>query len=139
MRYSAERSERAIRTLVGAVAVLAGLLLPWTFALAGDVTWATDANGNWHDPNNWSSAPALPGADSNVTIDRPSYDLTVIHSVGTHTINTLSCAENLTVSGGTLTISATSLITGNLAVSGGTINFNGPASVAGQRRSSRVR
>ena len=35
----------------------------------GQVLWTLDGNGAWENPDNWSSAPALPGASDEVVLD----------------------------------------------------------------------
>lgn len=87
----------------------------------------------WTNANNWSTN-TLPTAADDVTIDLPSA-ITVTLSSGTHSINSLTCAEGLTFSGGSLTIAAASTISGTFTLSGastvltgaGNLNLTGPS------------
>jgi hypothetical protein len=98
---------------------------------AGSVVWDGGGDGSsWDDPLNWSG-DELPGPDDDVVID-VSGDVTVVHSgaAGTTTINRLTCAEALTLSGGTLTIAGPSQIDGTFTLSGGTLDGTGDLTVA---------
>ncbi len=90
-----------------------------TSAHAAEVEWLVDSHGLWHQVSNWSSDPGLPGPTDNVTIDRPAADITVIHSLGTTAINDLSCNESLRLTGGSLTVSGTGLISGAFTIGPG--------------------
>jgi hypothetical protein len=74
------------------------------------------ATFSWHDGANWDP-DGVPGPLDDVTIDIPAA-ITVTYSTGSSIINSLTCAENLTLSGGTLTIAAASSISGTFTQSG---------------------
>ncbi len=102
--------------LVFAAAVLSAARLP----AATPVTWLLDTSGTWSTASNWSSSPALPGPSNDVFID-PSggTTITVTHSQGNDTVHSLQCDENMVLSGGSLTVSAASQVTGSLTVGAG--------------------
>ena len=90
-------------------------------AMLSAVSWDGGAGTlNWQDAANWSGN-VLPGASDDVTIDVPG-NITITHNSTTDTIKSLSCQENLVLSGGTLTINGTSTVNGNLTLSGATLN-----------------
>lgn len=95
------------------------------------VSWISDSSGNWSTTSNWSSFPLLPGLLDNVTIDRLLADPTVTHSSGTDTILSLICTEPLVVSGGTLDVTLTAVISSDFTLSstfssGGLMTVTGP-------------
>ncbi|MBL0921240.1 MAG: hypothetical protein IBJ10_03820, partial [Phycisphaerales bacterium] len=85
------------------------------------VAWNTNSNGNWATAANWSSNPALPGPLDDVTIDRPAAAVTVTLSNGDRTINSLSLAETIRFSGGTLAVTGAASVTGQMSMAGGTL------------------
>ena len=94
------------------------------------ITWDGGGDGSsWSDPLNWDT-DTLPGASDDAVIDDPG-SITVIHSTGTTAINSLTCKENLTFSGGSLTIAAASTIDGSLTISGGPLTVNGQSLTIG--------
>src|SRR5687768_15110817 len=70
---------------------------------AAAVSWI-DATGFWDVAANWGSNPALPGPADDVTISVAGLQ-TITHRNGTNTIQSLSSAENLAITGGLLTVS----------------------------------
>jgi hypothetical protein len=72
-----------------------------------------DSDGAWHRAENWSSAPLLPSAGDDITLDRPAASFTVSHERGASTVRGLVNAEVLRVAGG-------SSLTVSLATAGGT-------------------
>ncbi len=91
--------------------------------LAVPVIWNVDSDGFWQIPGNWS--PNLPGSADDVTIDRAAATITVTHSLGSDTINSLTCNEALVLSGGSLSINNAAQINSGFTINGGTVNFNG--------------
>jgi hypothetical protein len=101
----------------------------YSAAHAGTVTWDGDGDGSsWHDALNWSG-DALPGGADDVLIDIAG-TLTVTHSSGTTNISSLTCNEMLVLSGGTLAISGTSVIS-DYSQTGGTLGGTGDIEVTG--------
>ena len=92
----------------------------WTTGVSASVFWV-GADGDWNSPANWSTG-TLPGPTDDVLIDRPDLDLTVTISTGTNTIRSLTCAERLRMTGGSLAISQTSVITRNFILLAGTLS-----------------
>jgi hypothetical protein len=76
------------------------------------VSWDGGGDGvNWSDGLNWSTN-ALPTSADDVTINVVG-TITVTHASGNDTIRSLTCAENLSITGGNLTVT-----TGASSVSG---------------------
>ncbi|MBK6595666.1 MAG: hypothetical protein IPG23_24885 [Burkholderiales bacterium] len=93
-------------------------------------TWIGAAGGNWSAASNWSKG-SVPVAADNVFIGLPAGQAVTISS-GTVTVNSLTCACDLTVSGGaSLNLNGVSKISGNLTVAGGTLGGAGTLTVAG--------
>ena len=85
---------------------------------AATVTW-TGASGDWGAPANWSTG-ASPGPSDDVMIPAgPS--VTVTHSTGSDTVNSVVSYQQLTLSGGSLAISSTLQIDNSLNLSGGVL------------------
>jgi hypothetical protein len=97
--------------------------------LLSAVSWTGDGgDNNWDTPANWST-DSVPGAGDDVTID---VEANVVHSNDvTDSINSLTSTEPLTISGGTLSIAATSTIDNTLSLTGGTLTGTGNLSVSG--------
>ncbi len=93
-------------------------------AFASVVIWNVDSDGYWQDASNWSSNPNLPGSADDVTIDR-TVGITVTHSQGSDTIDSLTCNEALVISGGSLSISNAVQINSNFTINGGEVDFSG--------------
>ncbi len=138
-----------MRSSIGIVslAVIALVTIDAVPAGAADVTWVSDASGNWGTAANWSSDPDLPGATDRVTIDRSSVVTVTIDEgikFGTYVdAGGLFCENDLTVTGdptkslrltigylggwinGTLTLQNNR----ELLVNQGVFSVNGPANV----------
>ena len=83
-------------------------------------TWDGGAGTfSWHDANNWNP-DGVPQAADDVIIDVPG-TITVTFSTGTSTINSLTCQENLTFTGGTLILTTTAVMHGAATLNGGTL------------------
>src|SRR5271157_847894 len=72
--------------------------------------WANPASGNWDVASNWVNQ-ANP-ADHHVPIASDDAEInvsgiTVTHSAGTDTVQSVTSSSNLTLSGGTLTVTGT--------------------------------
>ena len=93
------------------------------YANAGIVLWI-GGDGGWQDVANWSSNPDLPGPLDDVIIARP-INVIVTHPTGDHTINSLVSCEALVISGGSLSFTSTSKITGSATLSNGSIGGGG--------------
>ena len=96
----------------------------------GPVSWDGGGDGiNWTDPLNWSGN-ALPGAADDVVISLPSSNPTIQLASGSQSIKSLSCAESLNITGGTLSIANASQISASLSFSGGAINGAGDLTIS---------
>ncbi len=94
-------------------------------------TWDGGAGTlSWHDANNWDP-DGVPGPADDVLIDVPAPTIAITYSTGTSTINSLTSQENLTLSGGTLNISAASAINAAFTLSGGTLGGSGTVTITG--------
>ncbi len=84
------------------------------------VYW-TGSNGDWDTGSNWSTG-TVPGVNDDVQINQSG--LTITHSTGTDSVNSITSSANLTLSGGMLNVSTTLQMTAgaDLTVQGGTLN-----------------
>ena len=80
---------------------------------------------NWSDPLNWSSG-ALPGASDGVTINLAGSQTIVFSStLGSRTVASLNGSDPLSITGGSLTVTGNSTLTGTLSMNGGSLNASG--------------
>jgi hypothetical protein len=90
---------------------------------AATVSWTSDSDGFWDEGANWDTGmPPQEGDD--VIINRPG-DITVTFRTGAADINSLTSDEAFVLSGGTLTLSANSVLNGPFTFSGGTLGGAG--------------
>ena len=82
------------------------------------VTWV-GGSGDWNTATNWSTA-SLPGTNDDVVIGVGA-SITVTHSSGTHTVNSVQSQQAFVLSGGSLTVSNTFLASNTFTLSGGTL------------------
>ena len=97
--------------------------------LLSAVSWTGGGgDNNWDTAANWST-DSVPGSGDDVTI---SIAANVVHSDNDDdSINSLTSAEPLTLSGGTLSIASTSTINSTLSLTGGTLTGAGDVTVSG--------
>jgi hypothetical protein len=94
------------------------------------VRWDGGGDGaSWDDPFNWDS-DFVPTPDQRVIIDVPG-NVAVTHSRNTTVIRSLHSAEALVLSGGTLQILETSVLSSTFTQSGGTLDGTGTLTVSG--------
>jgi hypothetical protein len=94
------------------------------------VAWDGGGDGtSWTDAANWSE-DLLPELDDDVTIDVAGSP-TITLSSGTQSIRSLVSNANLTLSGGSLQVSAASQVNGNVSLSGGALAGTGDFTVSG--------
>lgn len=115
------RSLAKLRLPSAAFLLLAVIQNVW----AEDVSWITDADGNWNLETNWSSG-SLPAAADNVTIDRPG-DITVTVNERAVSILGLTSPDSLNISGQRFTVTGPASITGALELNGTTLTASGAA------------
>jgi hypothetical protein len=106
--------------------ILAATLLFAVTVSPATVTWDGDAGDFiWHNPANWSG-DAVPRADDDAVIDVPG-EVTIVSGMNV-SIQSLSCQNNLSLTGGTFGVTAgSSVIEGNFSTEGGpTLSATGP-------------
>ena len=89
-----------------------------TAALSETVTWNVDADGQWHEGGNWSTGLA-PGPSDEVVIDRAAGVYTITVSTGAQYAGSISCAENLVITGGSLTVATSVQVSGLFTLEAG--------------------
>ena len=85
---------------------------------AGTVSWVGQS-GDWSVATNWSTG-SLPGPSDDVVIPTGS-SITVTHSTGSDTVNSIVCHQSFTLSGGSLSVANTFQTDHLLNLSGGTL------------------
>ncbi len=93
------------------------------------VSWTSHVSGFWDVASNWSTG-AAPAQDDDVLIDVPE-NITVTFRTATSIINSLRSTRALVLSGGSLSIAATSSITNAFTLSGGELTGSGILRVGG--------
>jgi VCBS repeat-containing protein len=108
-----------------------GLLAFEDRVVPATVRWVAGAGGNWNTAANWQDQSSLvnrvPGAGDDVVIPdiaAAGPDQTITFNTGSVTVNTITSAEKLAVSGGTLAV------TGALS-SAGTVSMSGTTTLRG--------
>src|SRR4051794_10160512 len=92
----------------------------------GPVFWINPGDGDWNDPESWSSG-TVPGPANDVIIGS-GVVVTYVNEGGS-TVQSLDCDGGLVIAGGSLGLSQTSSIA-DLTVSGGTLFANGGVTVS---------
>ena len=85
---------------------------------AATVTW-TGGSGDWNTATNWSTGE-LPGPGDDVVIGSGA-SITVTHSSGAHTVQSLASQQAFQLTGGALTVSNTVQVNNTFTLSGGTL------------------
>jgi hypothetical protein len=99
-----------------AIVLLIAIMMGATAGHTATIYWV-GGSGDWDTATNWSTG-ALPGPGDNVVIGSgPS--ITVTHSSGTHTVNSVTNQQAFVLSGGTLTVSNTFQTIETVTLSGG--------------------
>ena len=93
------------------------LMTAWA-AGAATVSWV-GGSGDWNTVTNWNTG-ALPGTNDDVVIGAGA-SITVTHSSGTHTVNSIQSQQAFVLSGGSLTVSNTVQVNNTFTFSGGTL------------------
>jgi hypothetical protein len=94
-------------------------------ASEGTIAWISDGNGDWSNPANWSD-DRVPGPDDNVIIDRLDQNPEITISSGDIRVNSIRSNERLRITGGSLTVADTSVLSERLIVQRGSITASGP-------------
>ena len=120
---SRERGRRRKRTLA----------IEWLEVrlMLSTVTWTGGAgDSNWDTAQNWSG-DAVPGPGDDVTIDLGANDFAVTHSANVmDAVNSLTSKAAIAITGGTLSLGATSTINA-VSVNSGTLCTNGDLTITG--------
>jgi hypothetical protein len=106
---------------------------PWVEVLEdrvvlSQVFWTNPAGGDWSVASNWSTGQ-LPGAGDDVVINTPG--ITITHSGGTDSVNSITSQDPIVLSGGTLSVAGNSTLS-SLTMTGGTLTGAGTVTVTGQ-------
>ncbi len=96
------------------------------------VTWINPVGGLWHVGSNWDTS-AAPGAGDDAVIPDVAGHVAITHSQGTNAIRSLTSAEAVILSGGSLELTAASTIQSALILdSGATLTGAGNLTVNGR-------
>ena len=85
--------------------------------LLATVNWISPTSGDWNVGSNWSTGQ-VPGTGDDVVINVSGASPTVTIDSGAQSVNSVTAADPLVVSGGSLTLAAASEIDGPLSLSG---------------------
>ncbi len=100
-------------------------------ATAATITWTGGAGTNsWHTAANWD-LNRVPGVGDDVVIPDMTPNVTVTHSTGSTSINSLTSEEAFTLSVSTLTIDAASNLNSSFSLSNSTLSGSGVVTVHG--------
>ena len=102
---------------------------PGTFT---SVAWTGGGGDNeWNDPANWSD-DQVPGAGEDVSINLPG-SFTIVYSsgAGDSTIHSLTGSDDLSITGGSLTVSTSSSLSGQLSIAGGSLTLGSNSAISG--------
>jgi hypothetical protein len=110
----AAQGTTSITATDGAVSGTASLTVPPPVT---SVTWTGQVSDSWQDAGNWSG-DQVPGPSHDVVIAGPA-GLVVTYTGATSSIHSLSCQNDLSLVGGSLTLGASSVIVGALTMSVG--------------------
>src|SRR5438874_2158171 len=97
--------------------------------LSNVVTWINPHGGDWGDAGNWSGG-SLPGVGDDAVINLTGETVTI--SGTDAAVNSLVSAAPIALTGGSLSVAATSSINAALAQSSGTLGGSGNLKVGGQ-------
>ncbi len=86
--------------------------------------WISTSSGNWNVASNWSTG-AVPTSSSVVIINVPGATPTITISSGTQSVLSLTAADPISITGGSLIVSASSTISGALSMTGGKVEATG--------------
>ncbi|MGO9922159.1 MAG: beta strand repeat-containing protein, partial [Isosphaeraceae bacterium] len=94
--------------------------------LLATVQWISTTGGNWDDAANWSTGQ-VPGTGDDVVIDVSGATPTItIDSTTQASVNSVECSDPLAIAGGSLSVAASSTISGGLAMTvGGSLTASG--------------
>jgi phage baseplate assembly protein gpV len=88
------------------------------------VSWISKTSGNWNLGSNWSTG-TVPGPGDDVVINVFGASPTVTISSNVESVHSITTDDPLDISGGGLTVAASSTISGGLAMTGGSLTAGG--------------
>src|SRR5207245_6022841 len=103
--------------------------------LPSQVQWINPNGGNWGTAANWSTG-SVPGSGDDAVINTAAAATITIQAGDVELVNSLMTAANdaLSLTGGALTVNASSTLSGPLAMTGGSLTVAANASLAGRVR-----
>ncbi len=99
--------------------------------LPSTVFWTNPVSGSWHVPGNWSTS-SVPAPGDDVIINIPG--ITVTHSQGASNVRSLTSQATFALTGGTLRVTAASVLQNAFTFTGGTFGGAGDLTVHGMLR-----
>ena len=90
--------------------------------LTTTVNWISPTSGSWDVATNWSPA-IVPGPGDDVDINVTGVTVTISSNV--ESVNSITADDPLVISGGGLTVAASSTISGGLTMTGGSLTASG--------------
>jgi RHS repeat-associated protein len=100
--------------------------------LLATIEWNSDNNGFWDVASNWSPA-VVPGATDDVVINRVSANPTITIRSGANSVRSISSAETIAFTGGSLAVSASSTLSSGLIFNSSSASLvaNAPIDILG--------
>jgi Planctomycete extracellular len=86
--------------------------------LLSTVDWISKTSGDWNVGSNWSTG-TVPGTGDDVVIDVSGATPTITIGTGNQSVLSLTAADPMLITGGSLLVAADSTITGGLSMTGG--------------------
>ena len=88
------------------------------------IDWTSTSSGSWDVASNWST-DTVPGPSDDVVIAVTGASPTVTISSTVESVNSITSSDPLVISGGGLTVAASSTISGGLDMTGGALTADG--------------
>jgi RHS repeat-associated protein/uncharacterized repeat protein (TIGR01451 family) len=92
--------------------------------LLATVQWISTSSGAWDVGSNWSTGQ-VPGSGDDVVINVKGATPTVTIDSGNQSVHSLMASDPLSITGGSLTVAASSTISGGLTMTGGSLIATG--------------
>ncbi len=88
------------------------------------VNWISTASGNWNVGSNWSTG-VVPTSNEAVVINVAGATPTITISSGSESVYSIAASDPLSITGGSLTVTSASTISGGLSMTGGSLVASG--------------
>ena len=111
----------ALHTMIAGT-IAGGVISPAT------VDWVSTASGNWNVGSNWSTG-TVPTSNEEVIINVPGATPTITISSGSDSVYSIAASDPLSITGGSLTVTSASTISGGLSMTGGSLVASGPGTL----------